>query len=149
MMEHGSKRISSAAIQMALTDTREDEQALKKELATIGIRSVAVDYGGDFSMAAKKIIERAIVAAKREDVIQDNHYDEGAVAGATKEALGQILNKAFGLNVGGKLAIARSGDHIVVCIYLAIGLLHLNEIAIGLAHRVAPDFSGGEGSLSR
>ena len=148
-MEHGSKKISSAAIRMALTETREDEQTLKKDLALIGIRAVAVDYGGDFALSAKKMIERAIVAAKREDVIKDSHYDEGAVAGATKEALGQILNKAFGLNVGGKLAIARSGDHIAVCIYMGIGLLHLNEIAIGLAHRVAPDYLVKEGSPSR
>ena len=148
-MEFGSKRITSAAIRMALTDSREEEQGLKRELASIGIRAVAVDYGGDFAVSAKKIIERAIVAAKREDVITENHYDEGAVAGATKEALGQILSKAFGLNVGGKLAIARGGDHIAVCIYLAIGLLHLNEVAIGLGHRVAPDYLAGEGSVSR
>ena len=141
-MEHGSKKVSSAAIRLALTESREDEQALKRELASIGIRAVAVDYGGDFAVSAKKIIERAIVAAKREDVIDESHYGEGAVAGATKEALGQILSKAFGLNVGGKLAVARGGDHIAVCIYLGIGLLHLNEIAIGLGHRVAPDNLG-------
>ncbi|MCL2165878.1 MAG: HutP family protein [Clostridiales bacterium] len=148
-MEYGSKKIASAAIQLALTDTREEEQAQKKELASMGIRAVAVDYGGDFAVSAKKIIERAIVAAKREGVIKENHYDEGAVAGATKEALGQLLNKAFGLNVGGKLAIARGGDHIVVCLFLGIGLLHLNEVAIGLGHRVAPDFLVKEGSVSR
>ncbi|MEA4893569.1 MAG: HutP family protein [Peptococcaceae bacterium] len=141
-MEHGSKWVSSSAIRMALTESREEEQAYKKELAAQGIRAVAVDYGGDFAQSTKKIIERAVVAAKREQVIKDNHFDEGAVAGATREALAQILNKAYGLNVGGKLAIARCGDHISVCIYLAIGLLHLNEIAIGLAHRVAPDQEG-------
>lgn len=145
-MEHGSKWVSSSAVRMALTETREEEQQYKKELAAQGIRAVAVDYGGDFAQSTKKIIERAIVAAKREQVIKDNHFDEGAVAGATREALAQILNKAYGLNVGGKLAIARCGDHISVCVYLAIGLLHLNEIAIGLAHRVSPD---QEGSLSR
>lgn len=138
-MEYGSKKIASAAIRMALTESREEEQQLKAALAHLGIRSVAVDYGGDFAMSAKKMIERAVVAAKREHVIKDNHYDEGAVAGATREALAQILSKAYGLNVGGKLAIARYGDHISVAVYLAIGLLHLNEIAIGLAHRVAPD----------
>lgn len=145
-MEHGSKWVSSSAVRMALTESREEEQQYKKELAAQGIRAVAVDYGGDFAQSTKKIIERAIVAAKREQVIKDNHFDEGAVAGATREALAQILNKAYGLNVGGKLAIARCGDHISVCVYLAIGLLHLNEIAIGLAHRVSPD---QEGSLSR
>ena len=145
-MEHGSKWVSSSAVRMALTESREEEQQYKKELAAQGIRAVAVDYGGDFAQSTKKIIERAIVAAKREQVIKDNHFDEGAVAGATREALAQILNKAYGLNVGGKLAIARCGDHISVCVYLAIGRLHLNEIAIGLAHRVSPD---QEGSLSR
>lgn len=138
-MEYGSKKVSSSAVRLALTESREEEQQFKKELAAQGIRAVAVDYGGDFAQSAKKIIERAVVAAKREQVIKDNHFDEGAVAGATREALTQILNKAYGLNVGGKLAIARCGDHISVCIYLAIGLLHLNEIAIGLAHRVSPD----------
>ncbi|MDR1192768.1 MAG: HutP family protein [Peptococcaceae bacterium] len=148
-MEYGSKKVSSAAIRLALTDSREEEQVLKRELAALGIRSVAVDYGGDFALSAKKIIERAIVAAKRELVIKENHYDEGAVSGATREALAQILDKAFGLNVGGKLAIARGGDHISVCIYLAVGLLHLNDIAIGLAHRAAPDFGGGEATPSK
>lgn len=138
-MEYGSKKIASAAISMAMTESREDEQRLKKELLEIGIKAVAVDYGGDFALSAKKMIERAVVAAKREHVIKDNHYDEGAVAGATREALAQILGKAFGLNVGGKLGIARYGDHISVAVYMAIGLLHLNEVAIGLAHRVAPD----------
>lgn len=140
-MEIGSRKIASAAVRLAITESREEEQELKSELAKIGIRAVAVDYGGDFAMSTKKMIERAVVSAKREHVINDNHYDEGAVAGATREALTQILPKAYGLNVGGKLAIARYGDHISVAVYLAIGLLHLNEVAIGLAHRAAPDIS--------
>ncbi len=32
--------------------------------------------------------------------------------------------------------IARQDDHIAVCIFFGIGLLHLNEVAIGLGHRV-------------
>ena len=57
------------------------------------------------------------------------------MAGAAREALSRIMPKALGLNVGGKVGIARKGEHVVVSIFFAIGLLHLNEIAIGLGHR--------------
>jgi len=45
------------------------------------------------------------------------------------------VTKAIGLNVGGKIGIARSGEHVCVCMFFGIGLLHLNEMAIGLGHR--------------
>ena len=82
-----------------------------------------------------KIVERAVVAAKREGVIKDAHADEGAVAGAAREAIAQIMPKALGLNVGGKIGVARHKDHVSVAIFLGIGLLHLDEVAIGLGHR--------------
>ena len=46
------------------------------------------------------------------------------------------MSKAIGLNVGGKIGIARYKDHVAVSLYFGIGLLHLNEVAIGLGHRV-------------
>ncbi len=134
----GSRKVASAAIKIALTESREEEVKFKKEYAGMGIRTVAVDIGGEYITSIKVIIERAIVAAKRENVIKENHYDEGAVAGATREALAQIMPKALGLNVGGKIGIARQDDHISVAVFLGIGLLHLNEVAIGLGHRAAP-----------
>ena len=47
----------------------------------------------------------------------------------------QVQNRASGQNVGGKLGIARKGEHISVCIFLNIGLLHLDEVVIGIGHR--------------
>jgi hypothetical protein len=47
-----------------------------------------------------------------------------------KRSPAQIINKALGLNVGGKIGIARYNDHISVAIFFGIGLLHLNEVAI-------------------
>ncbi|KNZ68358.1 HutP family protein [Thermincola ferriacetica] len=134
----GSKKTASAAIQMALTESREDEKLLQNRFLQEGIRAAAVDYGGEFITSVKKIVERAIVAAKREGVISDTHTDEGAVAGATREALSQIMPKALGLNVGGKIGIARQKDHITVAVFFGIGLLHLDEVAIGLGHRAVP-----------
>ena len=137
-MMFGSKKIASAAIKMALSENREEENQLKNELSKINIKSVAVDIGGEYEASIQKIVERAIVAAKREGVIKENHHDEGAIAGATREALSQILPKALGFNVGGKIGVARQGDHISVAVFLGIGLVHLDGVAIGLGHRVSP-----------
>jgi len=134
--EYGSRDIAAAAIRLAITTDRNEEKQLQAEYARQGIYTAAVDYGGEFINSVMKIIERAVVSSKREGVISESHAEEGAVAGATREALSQIMPKALGLNVGGKIGIARYKDHISVSIYFGIGLLHLNEVAIGLGHRV-------------
>ena len=131
----GSKDITAAAIRLAITDSRESENLVKEELAEKGVKSAAIDYGGEFLTAIPKILERAVVAAKREGVIGNTHAEEGAVAGAAHEAVNQITSKALGLNLGGKIAIAGNGTHIAVCVFFAVGLLNLNDVALGVAHR--------------
>lgn len=131
-----SKTTASAAIRMSLSESREDERELSQMFLEHNIHTVAVDFGGEFISSVSKIIERAVVAAKRENVISNTHTEEGAVAGAAREALSQIMPKAIGLNVGGKIGIAKYDEHISVSIYFGIGLLHLNEVSIGLGHRV-------------
>ncbi len=135
-MELGSKEIATAAVKIALTASREEEKSLQSFFKEQNILTAAADYGGEFSLSVLKVVERALVSAKREGVIGDSHAEQGAIAGAAHEALLQMINKAMGLNVGGKIGIARHGDHISVAIFLAIGLLNLNDIAIGLGHRV-------------
>ena len=103
-MEVGSREVCKAAIQIALTDSREEEIEMKAKNKENGILSVAVE--------------------------------EGAVAGAAHEAIQQIVDKCVGLNLGGKIGIARHGSHIGVCVFFAIGLLNLNDVAIGMGHRV-------------
>lgn len=138
-MEPGSKIAASSAVKMALSASRAEEVQIKKALLDeYGVKAVAVDYGGEFISSMAKIVERSVVAAKREGVIKDTHSDEGAVAGASREALSQIMPKAMGLNVGGKIGVARYKDHISVAVFMGIGLLHLDEVAIGLGHRAVP-----------
>jgi hypothetical protein len=134
--QYGSRDIATAAIKLALTADRPEEKSMQADFQKIGISTAAVDYGGEFITSVMKIIERAVVSAKREGVILDSHVEEGAIAGATREALSQIMPKAIGLNVGGKIGIARYKEHLSVAIFLGIGLLHLNEVSIGLGHRV-------------
>ncbi len=130
-----SREVARAALEMAMTMSREKEQELKRRFAEEGVRASAVDYGGEFSTSLQKVVERAVVAARREGVIDGSHQKEGAVAGAAREALVQVMPKALGLNVGGKVAIAHGGEHIAVAVFFGIGLLHLNEVAVGLGHR--------------
>lgn len=137
MVKGDSREVARAAITMSLS-SREEERRLKSHYQEQEMRVAAVDFGGEFLQSIKTIIERAIVAAKRENLIEETHTDEGAIAGATREALSQIMPKAFGLNVGGKIGMSRKGDHISVAIFFGIGLLHLNEIAMGLGHRAVP-----------
>ena len=136
MVLTGSRKIGKVALQMALTETREDERSLKAEFAKGGILTAAVDCGGEFIPSVSKITERAVVAAKREGVIQETYAEEGAVAGAVHEALSQVMPKALGFNIGGKVGIARQDANLAVALFLGVGLLHLDEVAVGMAHRV-------------
>ena len=130
-----SREIARAAIMLAMTATREEESAMKTELAGREILGVAADFGGEFVSSVMKIVERAVVAAKRENVISDTHHEEGAVAGAAREAVSQVAGKAMGLSVGGKIGVARRGEHVAVAVFFTIGLVHLTEVCIGLGHR--------------
>ena len=134
--ETGSRDAVTAAISVAITKDRPTEKAMQAKLEAEGTLTAAVDFGGEFISSVTKMIERAVVAAKRENLIVDSHAEEGAVAGAAREAVSQIMIKAMGLNIGGKIAIARCGEHISVAVFFGIGLLHLNDMAIGLGHRV-------------
>lgn len=133
--EFGSRDVARAAITLSLTQTREEEAALRAQYQAQRILTAAADYGGEFVQSVMKIVERAVVAAKREGVIDESHHEEGAVAGAAREAVAQVTGKALGLSVGGKIGVARCGEHVAVAVFFGIGLVHLNEVCIGMGHR--------------
>lgn len=137
-MKWGSADVAKAAVEMAIS-SRESEEKLVGDFKTKGIITAAVDVGGNLLESIPKIIERAIIASRRTGVIKECHVHDGAVAGAAREAIMQVSAKANGLSVGGKIGIARCGEHLAVCIFMSIGLLHLNEVVIGLGHRSIPD----------
>ncbi len=130
-----SRDVSRAAITLAMTSSREEEAAQKQRLTAQGIRSAASDFGGEFVFSVMKIIERAVVIAKREGIIGEKAHEEGAVAGAAHDAVIQVTDKAMGLNVGGKIGVARANGHVAVAIFFTVGLVHLNEVCVGMGHR--------------
>lgn len=133
-----STEVAKMATRMAISK-REEEETLKEEFLKDGARVTAVNIGGNINESIHKILERALVASKRNNLIREEHLHEGAVIGATRDALMQVSNRASGQNVGGKIGIARRGEHISVCIFLSIGLLHLDEVVIGIGHRSLPN----------
>ena len=133
--DEGSRRVARAAVMISMTETRDEENELKAKMLQEEMYTAAVDYGGEFVSSIVRIVERAVVAAKREKVIGESFHEEGAVAGAAREAISQVTSKALGLSVGGKIGIARQGNHVAVAVFFGIGLVHLNEICIGMGHR--------------
>ena len=134
--EFQSADVARAAIRMALSENRSDENELREKLAKSGIRAVAVNFGGKFLDIIPKIYASAIVAAQRQHVISDTHVGDGSVVGAMESAIEQIKLMAMGMNVGGKIGIARWKEHLCVAVFVEVGVLHFNEVTLGMAHRV-------------
>ena len=116
-----SSDIGRAALRMALTETRTEEYNLRDRLEKQGIHAVAVNFGGKFLDILPKIYESAIVA------------------GAMESCIEQLKLKLIGMNVGGKIGIARWNEHLCVAVYVGVGVLHFNEVAVSVAHRVIRD----------
>ncbi len=133
-----SIEIGRAALTLAISSSREQEQAIRQSLAQKNILSAAVDFGGEYNNIIPKIVERAMVAAQRQKLVASEHVGAGSVAGAIHAALEQLTSKAIGFNVGGKIGIARYNEHLCVAVYMGIGVLNLNEPVVGIAHRTLP-----------
>lgn len=131
--------VAKAAIKLAITSNRSSEEQLIAKLKEKEIYGAAVDIGGDVVNSIHLVIERAIIASRKSGVTRECHIQDGAIAGAAREALMQIAAKATGLNGGGKVAVCRHKEHLSVCVFMSIGLLHLNEVVIGLGHRALPE----------
>lgn len=134
-----STDVAKAAIKLAISSSRASEEQLILKLKEKNIIGTAVDVGGNIIETIHIVIERAILASRKSGLIDECHVQDGAIAGATREAIMQIASKATGLNGGGKIGICRHKEHLSVCIFMSIGLLHLNEVVIGLGHRSLPD----------
>lgn len=135
-MEENNKsvEICRTALKMSIS-SRDEEKKLMHDYRKIGIRTAAVNVGGAMPQSRFKFIESALIAAKRNNLIQDVHAHDGAVIGAMREAMSQIEAIINGLSVGGKIGLAREGEHLAVAIFLSVGILQFNEVITSVAHR--------------
>lgn len=134
MSERAGNETTKKAVLMAIS-SREEEKGLITAFAEDGFSCVAVNVGGKMPTIVPKIIENALVASVRNGIIKDTRTQNGAIAGAIREAMNQIQNNMNGLSVGGKIGVARRGQDLSVALYFSIGLLHLNETVMAVSHR--------------
>lgn len=134
-----STDVAKASVKLAISSSRASEEQLISKLRDKNIIGTAVDVGGNIIETIHIVIERAIIASRKSGLIEECHVHDGAIAGAAREAIMQIASRATGLNGGGKIGICRHKEHLSVCIFMSIGLLHLNEVVIGLGHRSIPE----------
>ena len=95
-----SREVARAALEIAMTPTRQDESNLKKQFLSKGIKSSAVDYGGEFSTSLQKVVERAVIAARRNRSSTAHTRKKGPWRSGRSP--GPVMPKALGLNVGGR-----------------------------------------------
>lgn len=138
--EYNFKSVDVArfATNLVSTSSREKEMEYRKYLETFGVQSVAVDFGGKFEKIVSQIIENGAVAAQRCRLIEEQHVQIGDIVGAIHQVFIELGLRAAGLNVGGKIAVVRHKEHLCVALFAEIGLIHLNEVFINIAHRSVP-----------
>lgn len=141
--DNKSVEICKIALKMSIS-SREEEKEMMKFYKSKKIKVAAVDVGGTMPAARFKFIESALLAAKRNKIIQDKHVHDGAVIGAVREAMSQIETNINGLSVGGKIGIARHGEHLSIAIFLSVGILQFNEVITSVAHRSVAILEGDE-----
>ena len=130
-----TKDLCTCAIEIAISKDIESEKKIKERLLKDGVRATGVNFGGNFVSSIPKMIERIMIASKKEGILISEE-EAGAIIGATKDALSQITVKATGFDVGGKISIAREKNQVAVVAYFCIGTLNLNDMVLGLGHRV-------------
>lgn len=135
VMERKSAEAGKLAVEVVLTRNREEEYTFINKLKKHGVLAVAIDFGGDFVKTIPKILESVVVASRRQNVIVENYLEEAAVLGAARSALEQLKMKGIGCSVGGKASVVRYGENLCVAIYMQIGIINLDDMAISLAHR--------------
>ncbi len=111
-------KIGKAAIVLSLTETREEEEELKKEYWSQGLMCTATGIGGESNSINQKINGAVTSACFNNTIITKDKKEVHAVIHATQEAKeGFLLHAPTGANVVLKAAVVRYEDWLAVAIY--------------------------------
>ncbi|MFA5528583.1 MAG: HutP family protein, partial [Peptostreptococcales bacterium] len=73
---YDSTDVARAAIKLAITSSRSAEEQLIKKFEEKDIRGIAVDVGGNIIDTIHIVIERAILASRRNGITSECHVDD-------------------------------------------------------------------------
>ncbi|MDI9387730.1 MAG: HutP family protein [Synergistota bacterium] len=127
-----------AALLLASTTTSEAETTFKRELASLGWKSVATEVGGLAGILPQKITGALVGASLNAGVVEKKRNEMHALMHAALEALDGFL--AVGMleaSVGAKIAIVRNSRWISVAVmgdtaYHAVA--HHERCGLGVMH---------------
>ena len=131
-------QIGRTALLLAATTTSETENRLKKELASLGWRSVATEVGGLAGDLPQKITRALVGASLNAEVVEKTRSEMHALMHAALEALEGFLPMGMlEASVGAKIAIVRNNRWIAVAVmgdtaYHAVA--HHERCGLGVMH---------------
>lgn len=131
-------QVGRAALLLAATTSNESEGVFKKELASLGWKSVATEVGGLAGDLPQKITRALVGASLNAGVVEKKRNEMHALMHAALEALDGFL--AVGMleaSVGAKIAIVRNNKWISVAVmgdtaYHAVA--HHERCGLGVMH---------------
>lgn len=131
-------QIGRTALLLAATTTSESENRMKKELASLGWRSVATEVGGLAGDLPQKITRALVGASLNAEVVEKTRSEMHALMHAALEALeGFLPIGMLEASVGAKIAIVRNNRWIAVAVmgdtaYHAVA--HHERCGLGVMH---------------
>lgn len=127
-----------AALLLASTTSNEDEIVFKRELASLGWKSVATEVGGLAGDLPQKITRALVGASLNAGVVEKKRNEMHALMHAALEALdGFLVVGLLEASVGAKIAIVRNNRWISVAVmgdtaYHAVA--HHERCGLGVMH---------------
>ncbi len=131
-------QVGRAAMLLASTLTKQEEEQVKTQLSELGWRCVATEVGGVFGELPQKITRALVGAALNGRVIDKDQREMHALMHAAFEALDAFIPSGLlEASVGAKIAIVRNSRWISVAVmgdtaYHAVA--HHERFGLGMMH---------------
>lgn len=107
--------MGQAALLLAITKTREDEENIRTVLNGKGFKCAVTETGGSVQEVRKKVIKSVLGAALNNGVIEKNSREAHAILHATQEAeRGYMFDSFWSNDVMMKISIVRTTNWIAV-----------------------------------
>lgn len=140
MSENPEKKVSlgRAALSLAMTEDRQEEDREKERLLAMGYNVVATEVTGTLMEFRQKIIKNAVTAAINTRVIQANTKEQHGLVHAIHEAMqGILISHLANPSMKVKVSVVADGDWVAVGIFgvAALSMFTNHErCGLGLMH---------------
>lgn len=110
--------IGRAALSLAMTENRQEEDLQKEKLLSSGYHVVATEVTGPLTEFRQKIIKNTVTAAMNTRVIECNGRHQHALVHAITEAMqGVLISHLANPSLKVKVSVVSDGDWIAVGIF--------------------------------